>query len=102
MPVFVLLSKLTPEGRRTLHSNPERMESVNLEVQDFGCKILEQYALLGSYDFLTVIEAPDIETVAHLSVGLGSRGTVQIRTLPAIPTERFVAKLQSPIQIGKK
>ena len=102
MPHFVLLSKLTPEGRRTLHSNPSRLESVNLEVKDLGCNILEQYAVLGVYDFVTIVEAPDIETVTRLSAGLGSRGTIKIATLAAMPTDQFIRTLQSPIQIGKK
>jgi uncharacterized protein with GYD domain len=101
MPTYVLLSTLTPEGRQTLHKDPDRLEEVNQEISDFGCSILAQYALLGECDFITVIEAPDNETVAHLSVDLGSRGTVNIVTLPAIPIAALRAKLKGPKQIGK-
>ncbi|GIX47328.1 MAG: GYD domain-containing protein [Candidatus Tectimicrobiota bacterium] len=101
MPTYVLLSTLTPEGRQTLHKNPGRLEEVNREIEAFGCKLLAQYALLGPYDFVSVIEAPDNETVAHLSVDLGSRGTVNIMTLPAIPREQFLAKLKGQPQMGK-
>ena len=73
MPTYVLLSTLTTEGGQTLHAHPERMEQVNREISEFGCSVVSQYALLGAYDFLTVVEAPDNETVAHLSVDLGSR-----------------------------
>jgi uncharacterized protein with GYD domain len=101
MPTYVLLSTLTPEGRQTLHKDPDRLEKVNQEIADFGCKIIAQYAVLGQCDFITVLEASDNETVAHLSVDLGSRGTVSIVTLPAIPIAALRAKLKEPRQIGK-
>ena len=87
MPTYILLSTLTAEGRQTLHKSPDRLEEVNKEIADFGCKVVAQYAVLGAYDFITVVEAPDNETAAHLSVDLGSRGTVNIITLPAIPID---------------
>ena len=102
MPRYILLSTLTPEGRQTMHKNPDRLEEVNNEVAAFGCKIVAQYAVLGGYDFVSVVEAPDNETVAHLSVDLGSRGTISITTLPAIPTAEFVAKLKGSKQMGHK
>jgi uncharacterized protein with GYD domain len=80
MATYVLLSTLTPEGRQTLHAHPERVAEVNQAIAEFGCRVLQQCALLGAYDFLTVVEAPDNATVAHLSVDLGSRGTVGIST----------------------
>jgi uncharacterized protein with GYD domain len=101
MPTYVLLSTLTPEGQQTLHKNPDRLEAVNKEIEDFGCKIVAQYALLGAYDFISIIEAPDNETVAHLSLDLGSRGTVKIMTLPAIPRQQFRDKLKGPKQMGR-
>ena len=83
MPNYVLLSTLTPEGCQTLHNRPERLQEVNREIEDFGCKIVGQYAVLGQYDFVTIVEAQDNETIAHLSVDLASRGTLKIQTLPA-------------------
>ena len=100
MPTYVLLSTLTPEGRQTLHRNPDRLEAVNKEIEDFGCKIVTQYALLGPYDFISVIEAPNNEMVAHLAVDLGSRGTVNIMSLPAIPLAQFRDQLKGPRQMG--
>ncbi len=96
MPIYIMLSTLTPEGQKTLHKKPERLEEVNKEIAAFGCNVLSQYAVLGSYDFVTTLEAPDHETVAHLSVDMGSRGTVKITTLPAIPTSEMIAKLRGP------
>jgi uncharacterized protein with GYD domain len=102
MSTYVLLSTLTPEGRQTLHKDPDRLDEVNKEIADFGCNVLAQYAVLGEYDFITIVEAPDNETVAHLAVDLGSRGTVNIATLPAIPIADLRAKLKGPKQMGRK
>ena len=102
MPRYILLSTLTPEGRQTMHKNPDRLEEVNKEVAEFGCKIVAQYAVLGGFDFVSIVEAPDNETVAHMCVDLGSRGTIGITTLPAIPVAEFIAKLKGPKQMGRK
>jgi uncharacterized protein with GYD domain len=101
MPTYVLLSTLTAEGSQTVHAHPDRITSVDAEVEEFGCKVVDQYALLGGYDFLTIVEAPDNETVAHLSVDLSSRGTVKVLTLPAIPVTSLVSKLGGPQQMGR-
>ncbi len=102
MPTYVLLSTLTPEGSQTLHKNPGRLEEVNKEIAEFGCKVVAQYAVLGEFDFVTIIDAPDNETAAHLSVDLGSRGSVRITTLPAMPVQQFIRKLGGAKQMGKK
>ena len=101
MPTYILLSTLTPEGRQTLHKDPDRMEQVNKEIAEFGCKVISQYAVLGQYDFITIIEAADNATVAHLSVDLGSRGTVNITTLPAIAVAELRTKMKGPKQMGR-
>jgi uncharacterized protein with GYD domain len=101
MPTYILLSTLTPEGRRILHKDPDRMEKVNKEIAEFGCKVIAQYAVLGQCDFVTIVEASDNATVAHLSVDLGSRGTVNIMTLPAIPVADLRAKMKGPKQMGR-
>lgn len=100
MPTYILLSTLTPEGRKTLHTHPDRLDAVNEEITTFGCKVIAQYAVLGLYDFVTLVDAPDNETVAHLSVDLGSRGTVNILTLPAIEVGAFRAQLERKEQLG--
>jgi len=99
MPTYILLSRLTPEGRQTLHKNPDRLEQVNKEIGDFGCKVVAQYAVLGSYDFVSIVEAPDNETAAHLSIDLGSRGGVNIVTLPAMVPSEFRRRLKGSKQL---
>jgi len=94
MPTYILLSTLTAEGRKTVKSKPERIKEVSKEVEALGARVIGQYAVLGPYDFVNILEAPDNETISRISVELGSRGTVQIMTLPAIPLDQFVAKLK--------
>jgi uncharacterized protein with GYD domain len=85
MPTYLMLTNLTAEGVRTLKNNPGRIDEVNREVEQMGVKVVSQYATLGQYDFVTVVEAPDDKTMAKVSVELGSRGTMTSQTLAAIP-----------------
>ncbi|MGB2692040.1 MAG: GYD domain-containing protein [Thermodesulfobacteriota bacterium] len=95
MGLYILLSKLTAEGRKTIKERPSRMKEVRAEYESSGVKVLEQYATLGPYDFISVIEAPDNETVGQVSVELCSRGTIEIMTLAAIPVDSYVNALRS-------
>jgi uncharacterized protein with GYD domain len=94
MPYYLILSNLTDEGRKTIKQKPERIQEVNKEVEKMGVKIHKQYALLGQYDFVNIVEAPDNETVMKVSVELGSRGSVHLTTLPALPVEDFIKKIK--------
>ncbi|MEO0092931.1 MAG: GYD domain-containing protein [candidate division WOR-3 bacterium] len=94
MPIYILLTSLTDEGRKTIKEKPERIKEVNKEIETMGAKLLSQYAVLGNYDFVNVVEAKDNETIAKISIELGSRGTIQITTLPAIPIDQFIAKIK--------
>jgi len=94
MATYIFLSTLTDEGRKTIKGRPERIQEVNKEIEAMGAKVVDQYAVLGPYDFISVVEAVDNETVARISVELGARGTVQIMTMPAIPVGSFVEKLK--------
>ena len=93
MPTYVMLTNLTPEGVRTLKNNPSRISEVNKEVEAIGVEVKAQYACLGQYDFITILEAPDEKAMAKVSVELGSRGTMTSQTLPAIPAEEFAGGL---------
>lgn len=93
MAHFILLTKLTSDGVKTIKNNPSRIGEVNDEMEQIGLKVLHQWATLGEYDFISVIEAPDAETMAKGSVELGSRGTTTNHTLTAIPAEEFAASL---------
>jgi uncharacterized protein with GYD domain len=88
-----MLTNLTAEGVRTLKNNPGRIGEVNREVEQMGVKVISQYATLGQYDFVTVVEAPDERTMAKVSVELGSRGTMTSQTLAAIPAEDLTGSL---------
>jgi uncharacterized protein with GYD domain len=93
MPTFVMLTNLTAEGVQTLKNNPSRVQEVNKEVEQLGVTVKEQWATLGQYDFITIVEAPDEKTMAKVSVELGSRGTMSSQTLAAIPSEEFASAL---------
>jgi uncharacterized protein with GYD domain len=93
--VFILLSTLSQQGVQTLKSNPERLRQVNQDVEELGAKVLHQWATLGAFDFVNIVEAPDIETVAKVSVALGARGSTRIQTLPALEIEDFLRTLSA-------
>ena len=93
MPTFILLSTLTQQGLQTLKSNPERLAQVNQDIEELGARVLHQWATLGEFDFVSVVEAPDIATIARISVALGARGSIRIETLPALEIDEFLATL---------
>lgn len=94
MPMYVMLSRLTDDGRETIQERPERITEVNEEVMKMGARVVEQWALLGPYDFLNLVEAPDNETIARVSIALSARGTVEFLTMPALTIDRFTAAIQ--------
>jgi len=95
MATYIMLSTLTESGAQTVSKKPERIREVDAEVENLGLKISAQYALLGPYDFLTIIEAPDNETVAKVSAQIASRGSVKIMTLGAIPIDSFISCMRT-------
>ena len=94
MATYILLSSLTDDGRKTIKTRPERIQEVNKEIEAMGAKVVDQYACLGPYDFVSIVEAVDNETIARISVELGARGTVQIMTMPALRVPDFVERLK--------
>ncbi|MCW4009621.1 MAG: GYD domain-containing protein [Candidatus Bathyarchaeota archaeon] len=94
MPIYILLSTLTSEGRKTLKERPERIKEVNKEIEAFGAKVLQQYSVLGRYDFVNVVEAPDNQAITRVSIELGSRGTISIMSMPATPIDEFLAVIK--------
>ena len=94
MATYIMLTRLTDKGAETIKENPGRIEAVTRELEGFGVKVVAQYSVLGPFDFVNVIEAPDNITVARVSAELASRGSVRIQTLPAIPISEFIAKFK--------
>jgi uncharacterized protein with GYD domain len=93
MPTFIMLTRLTPEGVQTVKNNPSRIQEVNREIEAVGASVKAQWATLGEYDFINVVEAPDEKTMARVSLELGSRGTARYESLAAIPIDDFIAAL---------
>jgi uncharacterized protein with GYD domain len=93
MPTYIMLSTLTPEGVQTVKNNPQRIKEVNREIEQLGAKVVAQWAVLGQFDFVNVVEAPDEKTMAKVSLELGSRGTAQYQSMTAIPIDDFISSL---------
>jgi uncharacterized protein with GYD domain len=94
VPTYILLTTLTAQGVQTLKSNPERLREVNRDVEELGAKVLHQWATLGQFDFVNVVEAPDDRTIARVSVALGARGSAKLQTMPALPVDDFLTSLE--------
>ena len=95
MATYVLLTKVSPTGVKTIQSNPHRIKEVNKEIEALGARVVAQYATLGRYDFVNIVEAKDAETMARVSVNLGARGTLSIESLTAIPVESFIRSMSA-------
>ena len=93
MPTYLMLTTLTEKGIQTLHANPDRLREVNRDVEEMGAKVLHQWAALGSYDFVNIVEAPDDVTIAKVSVALGARGSAKFESLPLISVDDFLGTL---------
>lgn len=91
---YIVLSRLTDEGAKTLKEKPERVKEVNKELEKMGVKVLEQYVVFGEFDFVNIIEANDNATVMKAMIDLASRGTIRTVTLPAIPVDELLKKLK--------
>lgn len=93
MPTYIMLATLSSDGVQTVKNNPQRIREVNKEVEQLGASVKAQWATLGEFDFISIVEAPDEKTMARVSLELGSRGTSTYETLPAIPIDDFIATL---------
>ncbi len=93
MATYVMLTTLTDEGRKTIKENPQRVKEVNKEVEAMGVKILAQYALLGPYDFVNILEAQDNKAISKVAIELGARGTLQTLTMAAMTLDELIGNL---------
>ena len=93
MPTYILLSNLTAQGVQTLKSNPARLREVNKDVEELGARVVHQWATLGPFDFVNVVEAPDAEAIARVSVALAARGSAKLQTLTALTIDEFLSAL---------
>ena len=96
MPYYVTLTNLTEQGRKTIKNRPERIREVNKELTAMGGRIVAQYAVLGPYDFVTILEAENNEVIMGISVELSARGTLQLMSLPALEIDKFIARAWAP------
>ncbi len=94
MATFIMLNTLTDEGAKTIKANPARIKEVNQELERMGARVVSQWAVLGPYDFVNVLEAPDYETMVRIASELASRGTMRVMTLAAMPIDQFIVALK--------
>jgi uncharacterized protein with GYD domain len=102
MPYYMMLTKLTTQGRKSMMRNPGRLWEVNKEVEDMGAKIISQYSLLGEWDFVNILEAPNNTVIARVASALGSRGTLEPLTCAAITVEDLIKELQMAKALSDK
>ncbi len=95
MPTYIMLSKLTEQGLQTLRANPDRIREVNKDVEELGARVLHQWATLGPFDFVNIVEAPDAKTVARVSVAISARGSTQLQTYEAIDVDELLELLRA-------
>ncbi len=95
MPLYVMLTRLTEHGAKTIRENPERILEVDGEIGDMGLKVLQQYAVLGRYDFVNIVEAPDDAAIGRISLELAARGSIRIETLRAMAVEDFITGIEN-------
>ena len=94
MPTYILLSSLTAQGVQTLRANPERLREVNHDVEELGARVVHQWATLGPFDFVNVVEAPDAATIAKVSVALGARGSAKLQTFELIEIDDLLTQIE--------
>lgn len=102
MAHYVMLSSLSESGRKVLRERPGWIRKVNRELEAKGVKVKAQFAVLGPYDFVTILEAPDNETVSSISIEMGARGSVNMMTMPAIPLDNFIGRLEQRGKPGRR
>ncbi len=93
MPTYLMLTTLTEQGVQTLRSNPDRLREVNRDVEELGARVLHQWASLGAYDFVNIVEAPDDLTIAKISIALGARGSAKLESLPLVSIDGLLTAL---------
>jgi uncharacterized protein with GYD domain len=94
MPTYLMLTKLTAQGVQTLKANPARLREVNLDVEELGAKVLHQWATIGEYDFVNIVEAPDAATIAKVSLALGARGSAKLQSLELLEVDALIEALE--------
>lgn len=90
MPTYIILSTLSEQGLQTLRANPERLREVNKDVEELGARVLHQWFMLGPYDFVNIVDAPDAKTVARVSVAISARGSTNMQSFEAIEVDDLV------------
>jgi uncharacterized protein with GYD domain len=89
MPTYVLLINFTDQGVRTVKDSPQRADAAAALAEQMGARFKEVYWTLGNYDVVTIVEAPDDETVTAFALAAGAQGNIRTTTLRAFDREQF-------------
>jgi uncharacterized protein with GYD domain len=95
MPLYLMLTRLTAQGVQTLKANPARLREVNRDVEELGAKVLHQWATVGEYDFVNIVEAADAAAIAKVSLALGARGSAKLQSLELVEIDALLEALES-------
>jgi len=95
VPTYLMLTKLTAQGVQTLKANPARLREVNRDVEELGAKVLHQWATIGEYDFVNIVEATDAAAIAKVSLALGARGSAKLQSLELLEVDALIVALES-------
>ena len=82
MATYILLGTLTESGSDMLKKHPGRIRDANRDMESLGITIISQFAVLGSYDFVTIVEAPDNKSIIRVSTELSLRGILKLLRCP--------------------
>jgi len=89
MATYIMLITLTPEGRAAAREEADYLLALEDKIAAPGVNMMGVYAVLGRFDYVTIVEAPDNESIARFSLDLGVEAGVHIETLPVIPASRL-------------
>jgi len=89
MAKFVVLFRFTEQGIRNIKESPDRVEAAKSTFRDAGAEVKEFYMVMGRYDTVFVVDAPDDESVARACLAEASKGNVSTETLRAFDEEEY-------------
>ena len=94
MATYIVLSRFSDQGIRGVEDSPKRADAFKALAKKAGATVRELYWTLGGYDMVTIIEAPDVETITAIGLSVGKLGNVRTETLRAFDRDEMTAILK--------
>jgi len=89
VPTYIALLKFTQQGVQTIKEGPKRLDAAKKRFKDAGAELKAWYLVLGEYDAVGIVEAPNDETVAKLALGNASVGNIRSVTMRAFTEAEY-------------